>query len=246
MPIRYDGRSIIRHNTINYDAYKEYERRQALEDKRLTKLRMQKLSKESYSEWIKWCPESFKDASIESIGKHDDKVMDILYEAVKISEQKGIPQSLIIGSSCGDHRTGSLKIIPKGKTWAMYAYISALCKAHIITDPINQVYITDEVTMIDNNINWRDDGQFMNTVFSPDHRLVVVENINSDAGAMKRKKYGDDAWGRFVAAAEGKNVGIVMLFSGDYDDMSLRDTKKTVEKLMNSASEAILTRGVSL
>ena len=244
MPIRYDGRSIIRHNIINYDAYKEYERKQALEDKRLTKLRMQKLSKESYSEWIKWCPENFKDASIESIGKHDDEVMRTLYEAVKISEQKGTPQSLIIGSRKNRINSG-LAVIPKGKTWAMYAYISALCNSHIITDPINQVYITDEVTMIDNNINWRDDGQFMNTVFSPDHRLVVVENINSDAGAMKRKKYGDDAWGRFVAAAEGKNAGIVMLFSGDYDDMSLRDTKKTVEKLMDNASKAILTQGVA-
>lgn len=243
MPIQYDGRKIIRHNVINYNAYKEYEEKQIREDRRLSDQRKKQLSKDSYEEWIRWCPENFRNASIESIGNHDPDVMNTLYEAVRTSKNIGRPQSLIIGSHEQRLREGVIR--PKGKTWAMYAYISELCKEHIITDPINEVYMMDEYTMMDKNTDWRDNGRFMDEVFDTKHKIIIIDNINSDAGVMKRKKYGDDAWGRFVNAADGKSVAIVMLFSGNYDDMSLKGVKEKTDKLMQNAPKAILTQGVS-
>lgn len=243
MPIRYDGNSIIRHNNIDYRAYAEYSEARRRESERLAREAARRNAKESYREWIQWCPPAFRNATIDSIGEHDPDVMRTLREAVMESSRTGLPCSLMIGSK-GYRDNANNSVLPKGKTWAIYAYISELSRRGVITDPMRQVIMISEEDVLDKNTNWRDSGSFMKEVFDDDHRLVVVENINSDAGLMKRSKYGMDAWGRFINAADGREAGIIMSYSGDYYSKLNEDARENVGKLMSNAKEAILTRGV--
>ena len=244
MPIRYDGTRIFHKNTIDYAAYDSYQKEQKQRSRQDVDAVQKRIRERSYEQWKQWCPRDFRDATINSIGKHDPDVKDALIRAVKSSMQKGNPTSVMLGSK--SRRTPSGITMARGKTWAMYAYVSSLCKAGVINDPVKEVLILTEATLLDRNTDWRDGGQYMKEVFSEERKLVIVDNINGGAGAMKRQKYGDDAWGRFVEAGQGRGIGFVFSFSGDFDDMGLKDIKSRILPLIQGQpyENAVITVGV--
>ena len=103
-----------------------------------------------------------------------------------------------------------------------------------------------EANLLDKLTSWKNDD-WLKTVFTDRTRLVIIDNINGDAGMMKRQKYGLDAWDRFVEEAMKHNgIGYVFSFSGNFDDMSLLQIKKVCFKLLygKKAVKAILEHGV--
>lgn len=254
MPIRYDGTNIYRQNSTDYDAYNEYMRSQREMSEKAINAQRKKESQRSWEQWMRWCPQDFRDASIESIRSHDPDVSDALSKAVEESKRLGRPSSVILGSKAYDNpnfKPGSdmpseqRRLIPKGKTWAMYAYVSALYAAGAIDDPIHQVSLTTEAMMLDKLTSWKDDG-WLDSVFTPDTRLVIIDNINSGAGEMKRMKYGTDAWNRFAEeACKHDGIGFVLSFSGDFNDMGLMPVKQIGFKIVKGkAVKALLAKGV--
>lgn len=246
MPIQYDGNSIIRHNSINYESYHDYMDRSSKESERTSRAMRMAMARKSRSAWLADQPRQFRQASIQSIGEHDPKAMRALESAVEQSKSTGSPCSLIIGSKSED--MGRDTVNPKGKTWAIYAYIKALIDADIIIDPAAEVAMTDEVSILDGYTDWKNAtlSKTRRTLFEG-RRLVVIDDINSDAGMMKRNKYGKDAWSRFAADASrnANGCGIIVAFSGDYDDMSLQPVKEALRKIMSGAKVVLLERGVA-
>ena len=254
MPIRYDGTNIYHQNKTDYDAYNAYMREQRqMSDDAINEQRRNE-SKRSWEQWMQWCPQDFRDASIESIRSHDPEVSDALEKAVKVSKESHVPSSVILGSYSynnpyykpgSDKPSEQRKLIAKGKTWAMYAYVSALYAAGVIDDPIHQVVLITEAMMLDKLTSWQNDG-WLDTVFTPDTKLVIIDNINSGAGEMKRAKYGTDAWNRFSEEANKHDgIGFVLSFSGDFNDMGLMPVKQIGFKIVRGkAVKAVLKKGV--
>lgn len=255
MPIIYDGNRIYRKNNIDYNAYNDYQRIQKEKSESIIKTIDTEVSKVSWEQWLAWCPQDFKDASIVSIGEHDPDVMNQLNKAVEKSESRGYPYSVILGSEAKENpkyvRGGKepKKIIPKGKTWAIYAYVSALYEHKIITDPVKQVKMLTEAEILDKLSEWKNEEReaWLRTIINDEVRLVIIDNISGGAGTMKRQKYGDDAWGRLVDAAckYDYKMGFVLSFSGDFKDMTLQKIKEYMYKLVNKqAVKALITNGV--
>ena len=254
MPKSYDGKHIYRRNIIDYNAYNEFKKAQEKISDDSVREQNEKNREESWDQWMTWCPQDFRSASIESIGAHDPDVEKALNDAIAQSTP-GNPSSVILGSreyDNPDYIRGSndpkhaLTLIPKGKTWAMYAYVSALYSHGIITDPVSEISMITEANLLDKLTSWKNDD-WLKTVFTDRTRLVIIDNINGDAGMMKRQKYGLDAWDRFVEEAMKHNgIGYVFSFSGNFDDMSLLQIKKVCFKLLygKKAVKAILEHGV--
>lgn len=244
MPLRYDGDSIIRHNDISYDSYHDYMRESSKESDKVANAALRGRSASARREWLSRCPKQFRNASIESIGEHDRDAMLALKRAVDRSKRQGYPQSIIIGSRpSGSDRS---LLTPKGKTWAIYAYINALLDEGVILDPIGQVTLATEVEILDGYTEWKTSKvEQMERRLFHNRSLVVIDDINSGAGEMKRAKYAKDAWMRFVTDAKRyPRTGIVTAFSGDYGDMSLREIKNALSKIMDDAEDVMFIKGV--
>ena len=244
MPLQYDGDSIIRHNEISYDSYHDYMCESSRESDKVANAALRGRSASARREWLNSCLPQFRNANIDSIGEHDRDAMLALKRAVDRSKRQGYPQSIIIGSRpSGSDRS---LLTPKGKTWAIYAYINALLDAGVILDPLGQVALVNEVDIIDGYTEWRTSKveQTGRRLFH-NRSLVAIDDINSGAGEMKRAKYAKDAWMRFVTDAKGHpRIGIVTAFSGDYGDMSLREIKNALSKIMGGAEEVMFIKGV--
>lgn len=245
MPIQYDGKSIIRHNSINYGSYHDYMDRSSRESEKASERIRRAVARRSRAEWIAGQPREFRAATIQSIGEHDPQAMQALESAVEESRRTGNPCSLIIGSEYA--RNNGESVSPRGKTWAIYAYIKTLLSAEIIIDPSSEIVMTNEVEILDGYTDWRNStlSKTRKRLFDGS-RLVVIDDINSDAGMMKRSKYGKDAWSRFAAdaARNANGCGIIVAFSGDYDDMSLQPVKDSLRKVMSGSKKVLLRKGV--
>lgn len=257
MPITYDGRNIYRKNNVDYNAYNDYMQAQKKRGDEAVKKQVKKQREVSWEQWMQWCPQDFRDASIESIGEHDPQVEEKLNKAVAASVRRNVPYSIILGSAQkenpnyvkGSNKPGESRYyIPKGKTWAMYAYVSALYEAGVIIDPIHEVKIITEAELLDKLTTWneRDMNKWLASIFDKDVKLIIIDNINGGAGSMKRTKNGMDAWNRFLdESVKHDGIGYVLSFSGNIKDASLIKLKEIAYDMVKKrAAVAVLENGV--
>lgn len=246
MPILYDGTHIFRNNNINYDSYRNYvDEQNKLDSKDLADINLQ-ASERSLHKWLELCPPVFRKASIKSIEKYDSNVSTALNKAVEISTENNSPCSLIVGSKAYTNENEQV-VIPKGKTWAIYAYIAELCKNRIINFPDKEIKFITEFDLIDNLASWDNSEQWLSNVFSESVKLIVIDDINCGSGILKHK-FLEGAWSRFAqeAVKYNKNVGFVLSFSGDFVDYNFKQIKDICSKFIvaKSTVKVLYTKGI--
>lgn len=218
-----DNSRFAKRNPINYSQYSQYANFQTQNMSKFADAIAVKSKQKSWVYWVSQCPKAFQQAEIGSLSKYDEKASKSLDLAVERSKYAEKPVSLIVYSTPYEDNTGRI-VYPKGKTWAVYSYIRALYEQNVISDPLHEVFYTSESEILDNLLQWssKDKRSWLyDKAFDSGMKIVVVDNINGNAGRLKRK-YRLDAWESFQQAAIlHPEISYVFAFAGDAQDSSL-------------------------
>jgi hypothetical protein len=220
MSLSYDGENIFKTSKNDLDSYEKFQNEQREQGLAIlngieTKNRMKALVK-----WKQWCPKVYKNASIKAIRGFDPESADNITEAVKESKASGIPQSLIIRSADNT----------KGKTWAMYAYITNLIGAYIIDEPDSQVKIISEAELFSNLTDFVEKRSTMRSLFGPKVKVIGIDNVG------RHEKDADKVWPIIEDKARNTNIGFVLCMTTKPNTPGDRNFYKHIQGIAENAT----------
>lgn len=229
MAITYDGDSIINRPPVQFDRYREWRRFQDGLDDATIRREEDRRKSAAMSVWLSYCPVAYRKATVKSITVWDRASGLTMKDAVLESVRTGRPVNLVIRA---DRQV-------KAKTWAAYAYVSALIKQGVITDPDTEVLFTTEMELVDGISNFRKRDQLMAGAFrNGERKLIVIDNVGSTS--TYKESTVASAWDRITEECE-RNGTSVILIRMSRKDIWGRIADRNTARLATGAAEVTLT-----
>jgi hypothetical protein len=225
MPLTYDGSDVFRKNEDNIDDYTRFQQRDNAEVARILREEEAANRAKAAAAWKRWCPSTYADATIRSIADFDITSARTLASAVRASKSDARPRGMLITS---DATSG-------GKTWAMYAYLSALVRNGVLTRPLDEIRITTESDLFDGLRNYSTRGSTLRWLFAAGVRLIAVDPIR---GAEDKTGL---VWPRIVDKAMATGVSFVFCMNIDRNKFAGDAFLSNVDKLVSDSDSINLT-----
>lgn len=196
--VTYDGTEVIYRPTVNLDSYRRFQERQDADVNRIMSSVKANSIPNAVKEWRSHVPDVYKGATLKSVRSYDEQAAQALRKAANEWRDTGEPCNMFIHSS-------SDRI---GKTWALYAWLDALVRKGVFTDPLNEIRIIDETWLTDDmwsygkldkkKTNWLLNGTGM----------IAIDNIGR---VPRNDKITREAWSSLFSMVSSRPISLTFV-----------------------------------
>lgn len=219
MGLSFDGTDIIKKPKLDLDRYRRWQQKQ---EERLGRIRSEAAGKATGAArkaWAAMVPDVYKGATLESVKSYDPEAADRFRELADLWAS-GKKRSNVLIYSNNDSR---------GKTWALYAWLTELVDRGVYQDPQREIVIVNEAWLTDDLYGFKTREAAKARLMDDHVKMIAVDSVgrvtHSDAVAQA-------AWGMFKECISGRrlNLSCVADQSIDPENQSLY-MKQAVRRL---------------
>lgn len=218
MVLSFDGTDIIKKPKLDLDRYKLWKQKQEQQLGSITHAAESRKTDAARKAWATMVPDVYKGATLASVRSYDPAAASKFTELADLWTSGKKKSNVIIYSNNGS----------RGKTWALYAWLTELVDRGVYPDPLREIVIVNEAWLTDDLYGFRTREAAKARLMDEHVKMIAIDSIGrvtqSDAVAQA-------AWGMFKECISGRRLNLSCVADKAFDEFYMRKAVQRIDEV---------------